>query len=148
MNDFFLDKFQYTFDKNQEMIAYLVQNESELNEKIKILISHILNAHEIWTTRILKEATQFSVWQLHDYASLAKIDQDNFQRTKKILEEKNLDERVDYITSTSEAFSNVLNEILFHVVNHSSYHRAQINSELKSLKLNPLVTDYVFYKRQ
>ncbi|WP_291275259.1 DinB family protein [Flavobacterium sp.] len=148
MNDFFLDKFQYTFDKNHEMIAYLIQNESKLNDKIRVLISHTLNAHEIWMTRILKITTQYGVWQLHNYASLININKENFYLTKRILEEKDLNERVNYVTSSGESFSNVLNEILFHVVNHSSYHRAQINSELKNIGLQPLITDYVFYKRQ
>lgn len=148
MKDFYLDKFQYTFDKNQEMIAYLAENENELNEKIHVLISHILNAHEIWMTRILKISTQYGVWQLQEYSNMAEIDQQNFKLTQQILTEKELDEKVEYKTSTGEFYSNVLYELLFHVVNHSSYHRAQINSELKNLGLKPLITDYVFYKRK
>ena len=148
MKDFYLDKVQYTFDKNQEMIAYLNEHSSELNEKIQVLISHILNAHEIWMTRILKTPTKYGVWQLQEYVNMAEIDSQNFELTKQILEEKDLNEKVDYKTSTGESYSNVLNELLFHVVNHSSYHRAQINSELKNLGLKPLITDYVFYKRQ
>ena len=147
MKDFYLDKFQYTFEKNQEIIVYLCENESLLNEKIHVLISHILNAHEIWMTRILKVPTQYGVWQLQDYSDMAEIDKENFKLTHKILAEKDLNEKVDYKTSTGEFYSNVLHELLFHVVNHSSYHRAQINSELKNLGLNPLITDYVFYKR-
>ncbi len=148
MKDFYLDKFQYTFEKNQEIIVYLCENESLLNEKIHVLISHILNAHEIWMTRILKVPTQYGVWQLQEYSDMAEIDKENFKLTQKILAEKDLNEKVDYKTSTGEFYSNVLHELLFHVVNHSSYHRAQINSELKNLGLNPLITDYVFYKRQ
>lgn len=147
MKDFYKDKFQYTFDKNQEMIAYLIENETLLNEKIQVLISHILNAHEIWMTRILKTPTKYGVWQLQDYADMAEIDAQNFELTKQILADKDLNEKVDYKTSTGESYTNVLNELLFHVVNHSSYHRAQINTELKNLGLKPLITDYVFYKR-
>ena len=147
MKAFYLDKFQYTFDKNQEMITYLKEHESQLNEKIHILISHILNAHEIWMTRILKIPTQYGVWQLQDYLSMIEVDQQNFELTKQILTEKDLNENVAYVTSTGESYTNVLHELLFHVVNHSSYHRAQINSELKNLGLKPLITDYVFYKR-
>lgn len=148
MKDFYLDKFQYTFDKNQEMIAYLCEHEAKLNEKIHVLISHILNAHEIWMTRILKVPTKYGVWELQDYTNMVEIDQLNLELTKQILDEKDLNEKVDYKTSTGEFYSNVLHELLFHVVNHSSYHRAQINSELKNIGLKPLITDYVFYKRQ
>lgn len=148
MIDFYIDKFQYTFDKNQEMISYLLNHEDQLNEKIHVLISHTLNAHEIWITRILKIPTKYNVWQLHDWKEMLAIDRENFEMTKQILSSKDLNEIIDYKTSTGEAFSNILHELLFHVVNHSTYHRAQINSELKNLGLQPLVTDYVFYKRQ
>ena len=148
MKAFYLDKFQYTFDKNQEMIAYLNEHSSEMNEKIQVLISHILNAHEIWMTRIIKSPSKYGVWQLQDYSNMAKIDFHNHELTKQILEEKDLNEKVNYKTSTGEFHSNVLNELLFHVVNHSSYHRAQINTELNNLGLRPLITDYVFYKRK
>lgn len=148
MQSFLLDKFQYTFDKNQEMIAYLLKHENQLNDSIKVLISHTINAHEIWITRILKIPTHFSVWQLHEYNEMIEIDKDNFELTKRILVEKDLNEKIEYVTSTGESYSNILNELLFHVVNHSSYHRAQINTELKRIDLKPLITDYVFYKRE
>ena len=38
--------------------------------------------------------------------------------------------------------------MLFHFVNHSTYHRGQIASNLKEHGIEPLVTDYIFYKRK
>ncbi|WP_333808579.1 DinB family protein [Flavobacterium sp.] len=148
MRTFYLDKFQYNLDKNQQMIQYLVEHQKELNEKIHILVSHILNAHEIWNTRILKVPTQFGVWQLQNWEQMMNIDKNNHEVSVSILESKELDVIVDYVTSTGENYSNSIQDLLFHVINHSNYHRAQINSELKSLGLKPLITDYVFYKRK
>ena len=148
MKAFYLDKFKYNLDKNQQMIQFLVEHESELNEKIHVLSSHILNAHEIWNTRILKIPTQFGVWQLQNWEEMHEVDKMNYEVSLTILESKELDEIISYITSTGEHYSNSIQDLLFHVINHSNYHRAQINAELKSLGLQPLITDYVFYKRK
>jgi uncharacterized damage-inducible protein DinB len=45
------------------------------------------------------------------------------------------------------AFSNDIKSIIFHVINHSTYHRGQIASEFKQNGLDPMVTDYILYKR-
>ena len=148
MKTFYLDKFKYNLDKNQQMIRFLIENESELNEKIHVLSSHILNAHEIWNTRILKIPTQFGVWQLRNWEEMLEVDKKNYEVSLSILESEEPDEIINYITSTGEHYSNSIQDLLFHVINHSNYHRAQINSELKSLGLKPLITDYVFYKRK
>ena len=148
MKDFYKDKFKYNLDKNQLMIQYLVENQMALNEKIHVLMSHILDAHEIWNTRILKVPTQFSVWQLQDWDKMQEINEDNHSVSDVVLDSKELDEIVNYTTSTGEKYSNSIQDLLFHLINHSNYHRGQINAELKSLGLKPLITDYVFYKRQ
>lgn len=148
MKAFYKDKFKYNLDKNQLMIQYLVENQNALNDKIHILMSHILNAHEIWNTRILKTPTKFAVWQLQDWDKMQEVDSNNHLVSDVILESKELDEIVNYTTSTGEKYSNSIQDLLFHVINHSNYHRAQINAELKNLGLKPLITDYVFYKRQ
>ena len=148
MKAFYLDKFKYNLDKNQQMIQFLVEHENELSEKIHVLISHILNAHEIWNTRILKVPTQYGFWQLQNWKEMLEVDIKNYEISLSILESKELDANVDYITSIGEHYSNSIQDLLFHVINHSNYHRAQINSELKSLGLKPLITDYVFYKRK
>lgn len=147
MKDFYKDKFKYNLDKNQMMISYLFENQNDLNEKIHVLISHILNAHEIWNTRILKVPTQFAVWQLQDWIAMKEVDQNNHSVSDAILDSKALDEIVNYTTSTGEKYSNTIQDLLFHLINHSNYHRGQINMELKNLGLKPLITDYVFYKR-
>jgi len=148
MNAFYKDKFEYNLAKNQLMIQYLFENKKTLNEKIHVLISHILNAHEIWNTRILKAPTQFAVWQVQDWNKMQEIDLNNHSVSDLILDSKELNEIVHYTTSTGEKYSNTIQDLLFHVINHSNYHRGQINAELKTLGLKPLITDYVFYKRQ
>jgi uncharacterized damage-inducible protein DinB len=44
-------------------------------------------------------------------------------------------------------FTNTIKDILFHIINHSTNHRGQIAVDFRNNGLEPLVLDYVFYKR-
>ncbi|WP_185211767.1 DinB family protein [Sphingobacterium mizutaii] len=35
---------------------------------------------------------------------------------------------------------------MFHIINHSNYHRAQIATELRKQEIEPIQTDYIKYK--
>jgi uncharacterized damage-inducible protein DinB len=51
------------------------------------------------------------------------------------------------MNSGDEAFSISLEEILFHITNHATYHRGQMALGLKMLGKDVLMTDYVPYLR-
>lgn len=148
MKDFYKDKFKYNFDINQKMIHYLIDNEEKLNEKISILTSHILNAHHVWNTRLINKNIVYKVWDIHQYKEMLSIDLENYEDSINAIESLDLQNSIDYKTMLNEPFANTINDILFHIINHSNYHRAQVNSELKNLGLQPVITDFIFYKRQ
>ena len=56
--------------------------------------------------------------------------------------------KIIYKNSKGIEFSNTVQDVIFHVINHSTYHRAQIASDLKANGIEPINTDYIFYKRK
>ncbi|MCF8317339.1 MAG: hypothetical protein K9I02_01220 [Haliscomenobacter sp.] len=54
---------------------------------------------------------------------------------------------INYSNSKGQLFSNSIQDMLFHIINHSTYHRGQVATEFKRQGLEPLVTDYIFFKR-
>lgn len=54
---------------------------------------------------------------------------------------------IGYKTSKGDAFQNTVKDILFHIINHSTYHRGQIAANCKEYGIEPLMSDYIFYKR-
>ncbi len=147
MKAFFLDKFEYTKHCNRLLIELLRKNPETYKEKISLLASHTLNAHHIWNHRIFGVATALSVWQILDLNHLDAINEENFEHTKELLQKKNLKEPIDYSNSKGQNFTNTAEEIFFHIINHSNYHRGQLVSQLKVKGVEPIVTDYIFYKR-
>jgi uncharacterized damage-inducible protein DinB len=63
-----------------------------------------------------------------------------------ILDEFELDRKIRYANSKGQPFNNSVRDMLFQVINHSTYHRAQIATEFKNNGLDPLLTDYIYYK--
>jgi len=146
MKEKLADLFEYTFHFNKEMIAVISENISGVDEKIISLLNHTLNAHQVWNSRILGEAS-FEVWQINPFETLQEINQLNFKKSIGIVKDFDLDQKITYQNSRGTEFENTVFEMLFQAINHSNYHRGQINSLLKQHGIEPLLTDYIFYKR-
>jgi uncharacterized damage-inducible protein DinB len=147
MKELFTDLFQYSHHYNQKLLELLLTHPDKVSDKAKRLVSHILNAHHIWIARINKVPADVMVWEVHDLYMLAAMDKVNYEKSLEVLNREIWNQVVDYNNSRGELFSNTVRDILFHVINHSTYHRAQIATELKLAGIEPLNTDYIFYKR-
>ncbi|MCW3161858.1 DinB family protein [Chryseobacterium oryctis] len=146
MKEKLIDLFEYTYHFNKEMIKVITENLDKVDEKTISLINHTLNAQQIWNSRILGEKT-FDVWQINPFESLDSINNENFEKSIYIIKNLDLEAKRDYQNSKGIKFENSVFEMLFHVINHSTYHRGQINSLLKQCGVEPILTDYIFYKR-
>ncbi|MDN5479655.1 MAG: damage-inducible protein DinB [Chryseobacterium sp.] len=146
MKEKLIDLFEYTYHFNKEMIQIISENITTVDEKTISLINHTLNAQQIWNSRILDEKS-FEVWQVNSFEFLDGINHQNFLKSIDIIQNQDLDTRKEYHNSGGAKFENSIFEMLFHAINHSTYHRGQINSLLKQNGIEPLLTDYIFYKR-
>lgn len=147
MKPFFKELFDYNQHCNKQLIEKSLEFETEISEKTKKLFNHILNAHEIWNSRILQQKPTFGVWQIHPIQRWKTTNQSNFEASLSILDGKEIDLKVNYTNSKGDAFRNSIQDILFHIINHSNYHRAQIAADFRANNIEPLTTDYIFYKR-
>ncbi len=146
MQDFFIDIFQYHHHYNQKLADLLLANPSPGLEKAISLFSHSINAHQIWNARILEKET-LGVHQLHTLNQCKVLDNANFLDTKEIFLTTPLDTKITYQNSKGLAFENSVKDILFHIANHFTHHKGQIIYKLRHQGVEPIVTDYIFYKR-
>ncbi len=147
MKDFFKEIFAYHHHYNRQLIEQITGSRPLLNEDTYQLLCHVLNAHQVWNSRILKTAP-FKVWQNHEPEALQKINQDNFDATLQVLDGLDLEDTIHYVNTRGDVFDNTIRDVLFHVSNHTTYHRGQLASRVKAAGIAPLVTDYIFYKRE
>lgn len=147
MKQFFKELFEYGYHFNQELGNVFINRPDKTSEQAIKLYNHILNAHQIWNNRIEPKQPVFGVWEIHHIQDLKNINQTNYEQTLQILDKFDLSETINYANSKGQTFSNSIRDIFFHVINHSTYHRGQIATNFRQTELDPLITDYIFYKR-
>jgi len=144
---FFNQLFDYNFYCNKKLIDTFSTTEG-LPEKSMGLFSHILNAHHIWNARIRQRKPEFNVWQVHEVKAWGDIHYENQRSSFEITSNTDdFEKRIDYENSEGRLFTNTVQDMLFHIINHSSHHRGQIAMDFRSKSIEPLVTDFIFYKR-
>ncbi len=147
MKKFFKGLFEYSHYYNQQLPTVFANNPESIPEKAIGLYNHILNAHQIWNNRIHPRQTTFGVWQQHPSRDWAAIDNANLEHSLIITDTFHPDDSIAYTNTRGETFSNTVRDILFHIINHSTYHRAQIAMLCRQHGITPLTTDYISYKR-
>ncbi|WP_293312576.1 DinB family protein [Pedobacter sp. UBA5917] len=111
------------------------------------LFSHVLNAQHIWAQRISGMKPLYGVWDVHPKEHFESLSADNFKLIRAVLKESALDKIISYSNSRGDQYENRIDEILFHLFNHSTYHRGQVVTLLKKEGFTPPVTDYIMLKR-
>lgn len=147
MKEFFKELFEYSHHFNQKLFDVFNESPDKTSEKAIKLYNHIINAHQIWNNRIEPKQKALGVWELHPVPQLKNIDHSNYKNSLEILDKFDLNLIIKYSNSKGQVFNKSARDILFHVINHSTYHRGQIATEFKQQGLEPLVTDYIFFKQ-
>ncbi|MBY0434959.1 MAG: DinB family protein [Cyclobacteriaceae bacterium] len=120
---------------------------------IEKTLLHMWNAELIWLSRL--KGSNPSVWPLTDFSG-GKTELLNglVQSSKDVLafiESSGpafLQSKIQYKTIKGDSFENEVEELLFHLVNHGTYHRGQITTMLRQLGItDPPSTDIIFYLR-
>lgn len=146
MQAFFLDLFEYNDYSNNKIIAVLNENPIVVSANCVRLMSHVLNAHRIWNDRIQPVERRYERWETHLPSELAEINAKNHSDSLAILHLFELDREIEYQLSTGQPFKNSIRNILFQVINHSTYHRGQIATEFRRTGLEPIQTEFIMFR--
>lgn len=146
MKDHFRKLVLYNKSANESILrAFQSEVPGEANLSV---FSHILNAHKIWISRINLKAPVIGVWDLQTITEMQNINDRNHLETEQLLEDADLDSEIKYRTFSGQEFTNTIEDILFHIINHSTYHRGQIAKQLRQEGNTPPATDFIFYLRE
>lgn len=148
MKKYFLKLYQYNAWSNKKVIDCLVRQSID-DEKILTLMSHIVAAQFIWLHRIkglppsdLKLWGTYALEKLQDLAEKAGTQWIDFVEAT-----ENFDREMSYKNYVGDPYTNNVEMIMIHLVNHSSYHRAQIALLLRQKGFEPVNTDFITYDR-
>jgi uncharacterized damage-inducible protein DinB len=129
-----------------------ISNKQASHGSIRGIVTHIAAAEWIWLERwrgaspagLLPES-EFETIQIAS-ERLRTIDHEMHQFTSQ-LTQSDIEGSRGYTTTEGKACSNVLSDMLLHVVNHSSYHRGQITTLLRQSGAVPQPTDFILFIR-
>jgi uncharacterized damage-inducible protein DinB len=150
MKIYFTRLFKYDQFANRQ-IATLILNNSQ-NQTAVQLMAHLLAAQQIWLKRCKTQpAPGGPLWPDWPAESLMEIIDANHQEWLTYLETLQPDDFetvINYQNTAGLTFNDKLSDILAHVINHGTHHRAQAGQHLKMANEKLPVSDYILYIRQ
>jgi uncharacterized damage-inducible protein DinB len=148
MKHYFLKLYRYNAWASERVLRTL-QRQNVHDEKILSLMGHIVAAQFLWLHRIkglpppdVKLWGEYSLQQLVTLAERAGKEWINYVEAT-----DNFNRELTYKNYVNEPYTNNVENIMIHLVNHSSYHRAQIAMLLRQKGLEPINTDFITYDR-
>ncbi len=145
IKEFFKDKFEYDFLSNQKWIEHLLTHEDHISPYIQKSMSHIINVHHIWIFRMQEKRQESFTWDLLPSDYWLKLAQENYLQTIDFIEQIDTLQKVNYHNEEGVPMEKETIDILYHILNHSTYHRAQISHELRTLNLPVPSFNFISY---
>jgi uncharacterized damage-inducible protein DinB len=151
MKDYFIRLFEYDRYANQIILDTMIKTNNP--EKTVKLMAHMLAAQEVWINRCKEQlpATSIVLWPDWPAEILGDKITENAAQWIGFLSQQNdedFDKMVSYKDTKGNAWENRLSDILAHVINHGTHHRAQAGQHLILAGVEKLpITDYIFFIR-
>ena len=151
MKDYFIKLLNYDRHANLQLNE-LIFNANQPQEAVK-LMAHLLMAQQVWLSRckntFAPTNTIWPDWQAVQFKYLIEENSKAWIDHLETLTADDFSRIINYKNSKGDEFNDKLIDILAHLVNHGTHHRAQIGQQLKLAGLEQLPpTDYIFYVRQ
>jgi uncharacterized damage-inducible protein DinB len=148
MKKYFLKLYQYNAWSNERVLSCL-KRQSVSDEKILTIFGHVLAAQFLWLHRIKGlPPAEVKLWGEYSLETLEKMAKGaNAQWIEFVEGNDSFDREMTYTNYVGDLYTNNVETIMMHLVNHSSYHRAQVALLLRQKGLEPINTDLITYDR-
>jgi uncharacterized damage-inducible protein DinB len=148
MKKYFLKLYQYNAWSNKRVLNCLIRQ--NINDpKILTLMGHIVAAQHLWLHRIKGlPAPDVKLWGEYSLKQVLLLAEDAGKKWIEFVESTDdFDRELTYLNYLKEPYTNNVEMIMIHLVNHSSYHRAQVAMLLRQKGFEPINTDFITYDR-
>jgi uncharacterized damage-inducible protein DinB len=150
MKKYFLDLFEYNNWANDKLILRLqkIDCKFKYGSPLKIF-SHIISSQETWLERV-KGTKSYNIflWDEFSIQELSVLSMNSHKEWIKFITKLNdgdFDKMCRYKNSNGVKNERTYQDIFQHLINHSSYHRGQINHLLRLNNIEPVILDFIYY---
>lgn len=113
--------------------------------------SHVLNAYEIWLSRLEGRSSRYALFEVHApevFATRLRESHEGLKAYLSACSSQMLEDSFVYTSTEGDTYSSKRKEVFLHLVNHGSYHRGQVSTLLRQAGCIPKATDYILYTRK
>lgn len=148
MKKYFLKLYNYNYWSNKRVLG-AIENQRVSDAKTLQLMGHVLAAQYLWLYRIKGlPAPDVKLWGEYSLERLLEMAEDVGKQWLEFVESTdNFDRELTYRNYTNDPYTNNVENIMIHLVNHSSYHRAQVALLMRQQGFEPINTDFITYDR-
>jgi uncharacterized damage-inducible protein DinB len=148
MKQYFLKLYRYNAWSNKRVLGTL-QRQNVRDEKILTIMGHTVAALFLWLHRIKGlPAPDVKLWGEYSLEQLVELAEKAGKEWLEFVESTdNFNRELTYRNYVNEPYTNNVENIMIHLVNHSSYHRGQIAMLLRQKGFEPINTDFITYDR-
>jgi uncharacterized damage-inducible protein DinB len=116
-------------------------------------LTHIVGAQKLWISR-WRGTPENTILQGNDVSTLLdlisiweRVSSDTAEFLSSMNDQK-VQEEFTITTTQGKKFVNTFQEMMLHLINHSSTHRGQVNAMIRQLGIRPPQIDLITYYRQ
>jgi uncharacterized damage-inducible protein DinB len=146
-----LNRLYHHLEWADNLLLDAIEKTGGPSEQVLRLLSHLFSAEKLWLMRIRHEDTSGkSVWtplSLSQCRTMAEEAQAGFREIMQTSTESQLAALISYRNIKGQPMESSLQDILFQVALHGSYHRGQIAALLRKEGLEPVGTDFITFTR-
>ncbi len=148
MKKYFLKLYQYNAWANKRVLHCLQRQQID-NEKVFSLVGHIVAAQFLWLHRIQGlPPADVKLWGAYKLAELDAMAREADQKWIEFVEKTDdFDRELVYQNYVGDPYTNNVEMIMMHLVNHATYHRGQVALLLRQNGFEPINTDFITYDR-
>jgi uncharacterized damage-inducible protein DinB len=151
MKAYFIKLFNYDQFENHAILETIIAGGN--TQKPMQLMAHLLAAQQVWLSRCCGEPVFNGVlwpdWTDTQLKQTIDEKHNNWINYLNTLKPDDFEKIIPYKSLAGVAYDNKLVDILTHVINHGTHHRAQAGQQLKFAGIESLPpTDYIFYVRK
>jgi uncharacterized damage-inducible protein DinB len=142
--------FVYNSWANRETVAARPSTGSSPPRGLMVM-AHIVGAERLWLNRLRGAPADMPVWpNLDPEQCAAELERLHVEWEAFLddLDSAALSRPVSYVNSRGEPWTNSVEDVLMHVVLHSSYHRGQIAASMREAGHDPAYTDFIHAVRR
>ncbi len=150
--EYYVTLFDYDSWATRRILDVLGSNQdAACFDRCLDLMSHLLRSQKVWLSRIEKDDdAPLAIWERDSLAECTERSTQNTRNWLRFLSScsaGDFNTQITYTNLRGETHTSELRDILTHVINHGTHHRAQISLLLRQSDIAPPPTDYIVYTR-